>query len=149
MAESLRCSPETIIVLLIGYTPKQNKKLKKKERRVEFQNSFDSTGWRVGLLRSPHATLVPFTNVCSHHPFPPCSSMPGSRSPEGRWHLRAAPLRHFSGHLEASPSPRTPGPLPTFALVRLLFQSSSPDTSPGRRSQAAEILNTTISAKPS
>ena len=30
MVESLRCSPETIMTLLIGYTPKQNKKLKKK-----------------------------------------------------------------------------------------------------------------------
>ena len=30
MAESFRCSPETIITLLIGYTPIQNKKLKKK-----------------------------------------------------------------------------------------------------------------------
>ena len=30
MAESLRCSPETIVTLLIGYTPIQNIKLKKK-----------------------------------------------------------------------------------------------------------------------
>ena len=29
MAESLRCSPETIITLLIGYIPIQNKKFKK------------------------------------------------------------------------------------------------------------------------
>ena len=29
MAESLRCSPETITTLLIGYTPIQNKKVKK------------------------------------------------------------------------------------------------------------------------
>ena len=28
MAESLHCSPETTTTLLIGYTPKQNKKLK-------------------------------------------------------------------------------------------------------------------------
>ena len=28
MAESLHCSPETIITLLISYTPKQNKKFK-------------------------------------------------------------------------------------------------------------------------
>ena len=31
MAESLRCSPETITTLLIDYTPIQNKKLKKKK----------------------------------------------------------------------------------------------------------------------
>ena len=31
MAESLLCSPETITTLLRGYTPIQNKKLKKKE----------------------------------------------------------------------------------------------------------------------
>ena len=30
MAESLRCSPEIIITLLISYTPIQNKKFKKK-----------------------------------------------------------------------------------------------------------------------
>ena len=29
MAESLRCSPETITTLLVGYTPIQNKKFKK------------------------------------------------------------------------------------------------------------------------
>ena len=29
MAESLRCAPETITTLLIGYTPIQNKSLKK------------------------------------------------------------------------------------------------------------------------
>ena len=29
MAASLRCSPETILILLIGYTPVKNKKLKK------------------------------------------------------------------------------------------------------------------------
>ena len=31
MAESLDWAPETITTLLIGYTPKQNKKFKKKE----------------------------------------------------------------------------------------------------------------------
>ena len=31
MAESLRCSPETLPALLIGYAPIQNKKLKKKK----------------------------------------------------------------------------------------------------------------------
>ena len=31
MAESLHCSPETMTTLLIGYTPKQNKKFKKIE----------------------------------------------------------------------------------------------------------------------
>ena len=31
MAESLCCSPETIITLLIGYTPRQNYKFKKKK----------------------------------------------------------------------------------------------------------------------
>ena len=34
MAESLLCSPETITVLLISYTPIQNKKVKK------FKNTF-------------------------------------------------------------------------------------------------------------
>ena len=31
MAESLRCSPETITTLLTGYTPIQNEKLKNRE----------------------------------------------------------------------------------------------------------------------
>ena len=31
MAEPLPCSPETVIALLIGYTPVQNEKLKKKD----------------------------------------------------------------------------------------------------------------------
>ena len=34
MVESLHCSPETIIALLIGYTPIQNNKFKKKEKDV-------------------------------------------------------------------------------------------------------------------
>ena len=33
MAESLHCSPETITVLLIGYTPPENKKFKLKNKR--------------------------------------------------------------------------------------------------------------------
>ena len=32
MAGFLHCSPETIITLLIGYTPKQNKKFKKNKK---------------------------------------------------------------------------------------------------------------------
>ena len=35
MVESLCCSPETITTLLIGYTPIQNKKLKKKKKGCE------------------------------------------------------------------------------------------------------------------
>jgi len=31
MAESLHCPPETITTPLIGYTPKQNKRLKRKK----------------------------------------------------------------------------------------------------------------------
>ena len=38
MAESLCCSPETITALLIGYTPIQNKKLKKKKEKEENHN---------------------------------------------------------------------------------------------------------------
>ena len=34
MAESLRCSPETVITLLISYTSVQNKKLKKKNLKT-------------------------------------------------------------------------------------------------------------------
>ena len=33
MAESLRCSPETITTLLVGYTPIQNKKFKGKKKK--------------------------------------------------------------------------------------------------------------------
>ena len=33
MAESLHCSPATITPLLIGYTPVQNKNLKKKKKK--------------------------------------------------------------------------------------------------------------------
>ena len=40
MAESLSCSPETITTLLIGYTPIQNKKFKrrKKKKTQDFQH---------------------------------------------------------------------------------------------------------------
>ena len=37
MAESLHHSPETIITLLIGYTPKQNKKLKKNKKLTYYK----------------------------------------------------------------------------------------------------------------
>ena len=37
MAGSLPCSPETITTLLIGYTPIQNKKLKKKKVPVHLR----------------------------------------------------------------------------------------------------------------
>ena len=43
MVESFRCSPETIITLLIGYTPIQNKKLKKKvksEKPILYINTY-------------------------------------------------------------------------------------------------------------
>ena len=33
VAESLCCSPETVITLLIGYTPTQDKKFKKKKQK--------------------------------------------------------------------------------------------------------------------
>ena len=39
MAESLCCSPETITTLLIGHTSIQNKKLKKKKRKLGLSNS--------------------------------------------------------------------------------------------------------------
>ena len=38
MAESLRCLPETITTLLIGYTPTQNKKLKEKKKVLALQS---------------------------------------------------------------------------------------------------------------
>ena len=38
MAESLRCSPKTIITLLISYTPIQNIKLKKKKQKKNANN---------------------------------------------------------------------------------------------------------------
>jgi len=37
MAESLHCLPETITTLLMGYTPIQNKKLKKKTKTFQAQ----------------------------------------------------------------------------------------------------------------
>ena len=42
MAASLRCSPETITTLLIGYIPIQNKKLKK---HIEVNNCFLYIQW--------------------------------------------------------------------------------------------------------
>ena len=36
MTESLHCSPETIITLLIGYTSIQNKKFKKKRKLMNY-----------------------------------------------------------------------------------------------------------------
>ena len=41
MVESLCCSPEKITALLIGYTPIQNKKLKKKRKRKKSQPGVD------------------------------------------------------------------------------------------------------------
>ena len=37
MAESLHCSPETLTTLLISYTPRQTKKLKKKKKDMFYQ----------------------------------------------------------------------------------------------------------------
>ena len=43
MAESLHCSPETITILLIDYTPIQNKKLKKKKTLWQYPPQMDDT----------------------------------------------------------------------------------------------------------
>ena len=40
MVESLCCSPETITTLLIGYTPIQNKKLKKIRTQILLQTCY-------------------------------------------------------------------------------------------------------------
>ena len=42
MAKSICCPPETIITLLISYTPIQNKKLKKKKKKVLQPRHWDS-----------------------------------------------------------------------------------------------------------
>ena len=42
MAQSLRCSSETITTLLIGYTPIQNKKILKK-KEIGFKHKEDSS----------------------------------------------------------------------------------------------------------
>ena len=39
MAKSLHCSPETVITLLIGYIPRQNKNLKRKKKIIIFKNA--------------------------------------------------------------------------------------------------------------
>ena len=46
MAESLPCSPETIMTLLIGYTPIQNKKfkIKKKKERHKYEKHAEGRG---------------------------------------------------------------------------------------------------------
>ena len=48
MAESLHCLPEITITLLIGYTPKQNKKFKVKKKKVKTGNKI-----RVSILTTP------------------------------------------------------------------------------------------------
>ena len=42
MAESLHCSPDTIKTLLIGYTPVQNKNLKKRKKKSPGPGGFTS-----------------------------------------------------------------------------------------------------------
>ena len=49
MAESLRCSPETITTLLISYNPIQNKKLKK---RMSTQGLCPGGSGYQGLVRA-------------------------------------------------------------------------------------------------
>ena len=56
MAESLRCSPETVTTLLIGYTPIQNKKVKK---TTIFLHSGDSVGWEFKKGPSRMALCAP------------------------------------------------------------------------------------------
>ena len=60
MAESLCCSPETITTLLIGCTPIQNEKLKKKD--IPHWNSLPLGS--VCMLLNPHFSLEP-TLPCS------------------------------------------------------------------------------------
>ena len=60
VVESLCCSPETIITLLICYTPTQDKKLKKKSRRA--QSKKKKTNPCVSLLIS--RATVPLAAPC-------------------------------------------------------------------------------------
>ena len=54
MAESLCCSPETLTTLLIGYTPIQNKKLKKNlKERSEKERDADSSQILSGCSIAP------------------------------------------------------------------------------------------------
>ena len=55
MAESLHCSPEIIMILLISYTPVENKKFKiKKSSSIQFSSSVMSDSLRLHALQ--HAT---------------------------------------------------------------------------------------------
>ena len=61
MAESLRCSPETITILLIGYTPTGNKKFKLRKKKKRVKATLDSMNEGVWLCCNK--TL--FTNLGS------------------------------------------------------------------------------------
>ena len=52
MAESLHCSPQTITMLLISYTPIQNKKFRKKVY-MKYLNSH----------KQPYASMIIFTRL--------------------------------------------------------------------------------------
>ena len=68
VAESLCCPPETLITLLIGYIPIQNKKLQKKKKKHHKTGHLSNThlfshcpgGWKFKMLASlvfPKASL--------------------------------------------------------------------------------------------
>ena len=47
MAVSFHCSPETTIILLISYTPIQNKKFKMKKKQTKIMASSIITSWLI------------------------------------------------------------------------------------------------------
>ena len=57
MAESIRCSPENITTLLVGYTPVQDKKFKKRERII---------GRMISLLGFPGLSVCRTWDCRSH-----------------------------------------------------------------------------------
>ena len=73
MAESLRCSPENITTLLIGYTPIQNKNLKKRKKEPKIPNSLIRKALKHNIIKPNFIPLCssvsPFsTHVVNPHP---------------------------------------------------------------------------------
>ena len=67
MAESLCCPPEAITILLIGYTPIQNKKLKNKYNRDAMPSLLGCQCWfSSDASRTPFLGAKPMVTCCAH-----------------------------------------------------------------------------------
>ena len=67
IAESLRCSPENITTLLIGYTPIQNKNFKKRKKEPKIPNSLIRQALRHNIIKPNFIPLCSSVSPFSTH----------------------------------------------------------------------------------